>query len=809
MHRLDSSIGQAEHLQLQADFLLAQGDSARAENLYRRASDLVLSVYGPSQPGYAESLSKLALAYTAIGRYPEAIKLHQEAMAIWRAAVGEDDPQYLACLSNLAGVHRAMGSIAEAEKLYLQALDIHGKLPHQDPAARASALTDLAWLYATQGRARETLAAISDAENARDRMISRVASRGTERDHIVCLESVRQGYYSFISLVLRYFGDSPDAARLLLEIILRRKALGMEMSLARRAASISDHKHSIRSRLEAYRLLRQRIARQGVQGLSASETPEMRHRELQNRCTQRRELEAAMARELAEISPLEKTLGAIDLHAVALALPADSALVEFVKFRKCDFASMQLPAQNLSRQYCYAALILLDGMPAAVRMIELGEAGSIDPLVAQFRACIMRSTGAQERGLVSEDAQPEGIIESPGIALRAAVFDPLRGILGHRSRVLLAPDGELTRLPFEALPLDGASGYLVDGYRLSYLDTGRELVCAGMASKQLSSAPVVVADPDFDLAGNGAGHRSQSFLRSLFPKWRARNVPAPSLSAAAGRVPNRHSQDARQPSWHFERLPGTRIEGDLVAAVLGVPLWHGSAALERPLKERVSPRVLHLATHGFILKDHRSHTGSAGGNGEAESSFLSPENPLLNCGLALAGANRLFTPECLPEDAEDGVLTAEDIAGLDLSATELVVLSACETGLGEVAVGEGVMGLRRAFILAGAKSLIMSLWKVGDLPTAVFMSGFYGYLIHAQMSRAEALHRARYDMRQLTAGNLRKGLLNTEAVKRLSAADSRFRGAIEHYLAQPDSYHPFAHPYHWGAFVLLGATDSL
>ncbi|MGH8489604.1 MAG: CHAT domain-containing protein [Gammaproteobacteria bacterium] len=809
MHRLDPSVGRAEELQRQADFFLAQGDSAQAENFYRRASDLVLTAYGPSQPRYAESLSKLALAYAATGRYPAAIKLHQRAMAIWRAAVGEDDPQYLASVRKLAGVHRAMGSFAEAERLYLQVLDIHGKSSHQDPAVLASVLTDLAWLYATQNRTREALAAISDAEHALDRMLTKIASRGTERDNMICLDSVRQGYDSFMSLVLRYFGESPDAAGLLLGIILRRKALGIEMSLARRAASMSDHKPSIQSRLKAHRLLRQRIARTSVQGLSESETPEMRHRDLQNRCAQRRELEAALARELAAISPLEKTLEAIDLHKVASALPADSALVEFVKFRKCDFASTQLPAQNRSREYHYAALILLDGMPTAVRVIALGEARIIDRLVAQFRSCIMRGSSAQERGLVSEEEQPEGVMESPGIALRAAVFDPLGGILGHRSRLLLAPDGELTRLPFEALPLDGASRYLVDDYRLSYLDTGRELLRAGMASQQLSSAPVVVADPDFELAGNGAGHKKRSLLGSLFRKWRSRDVPGPSLCAAVGRVPNRHSQDARQPNWHFERLPGTRIEGELVAAALRVPLWQGSAALERPLKERVSPRILHLATHGFIVKDHRRYTETANENGEAESRFLSPENPLLNYGLALAGANRRFTPESLPEDAEDGVLTAEDIAGLDLRGTELVVLSACETGLGEVAVGEGVMGLRRAFILAGAKSLIMSLWKVADLPTAVFMSRFYEYLIDKHVSRAEALQRARYDMRRLTAGDLRKGWLNTEAVKRLSVSDSRFRGAIERYLAQPDSYHPFAHPYYWGAFVLLGATDSL
>jgi CHAT domain-containing protein len=123
------------------------------------------------------------------------------------------------------------------------------------------------------------------------------------------------------------------------------------------------------------------------------------------------------------------------------------------------------------------------------------------------------------------------------------------------------------------------------------------------------------------------------------------------------------------------------------------------------------------------------------------------ENPLLRSGLALAGANTWLKKGELPAEAEDGILTAEDVSGLDLLATELVVLSACETGLGEIHFGEGVFGLRRAFVLAGAKTLVMSLWKVPDEQTRELMEDFYRRILAGQ-PRAEALCEAQLEMKK-------------------------------------------------------------
>jgi CHAT domain-containing protein len=200
-------------------------------------------------------------------------------------------------------------------------------------------------------------------------------------------------------------------------------------------------------------------------------------------------------------------------------------------------------------------------------------------------------------------------------------------------------------------------------------------------------------------------------------------------------------------------LTGTRDEGVRIAARLGVAPLVGADALERRVKAGRSPRVLHIASHGFFLRDHR---GAANGSGPSAAAALDRSdvtglglvgNPLLRSGFALAGANSWLGGASLPDAAEDGLLTAEDVSAMDLRQTELAVLSACNTGLGESQFGEGVMGLRRAFVLAGARTLVMSLWKVPDAATAELMDAFYQFLL-AGVPRAEALRRAQHQLKK-------------------------------------------------------------
>jgi CHAT domain-containing protein len=242
-------------------------------------------------------------------------------------------------------------------------------------------------------------------------------------------------------------------------------------------------------------------------------------------------------------------------------------------------------------------------------------------------------------------------------------------------------------------------------------------------------------------------------------------------------------------------------------------------ALESRIKTCHSPRILHLATHGFFLQnqthspqetvDPQALNDRNGGAAYVRLADPESKNPLLRSGLSLAGANTWLAEGNLPPEAEDGILTAEDVSGLDLLGTELVVLSACETGLGEVHVGEGVFGLRRAFVLAGARTLVMSLWKVSDLSTAMLMQRFYENLLYRNLDRDESLREAQFYIRDLTVGEIRAQWLHTEAIELLAAGDKRIASYYQRLARKPDEYRPFEEPYYWGGFICQGSTKPM
>ena len=229
----------------------------------------------------------------------------------------------------------------------------------------------------------------------------------------------------------------------------------------------------------------------------------------------------------------------------------------------------------------------------------------------------------------------------------------------------------------------------------------------------------------------------------------------------------------------FSRLPGSSEEVKAIREILGTEtqIFTGPEALEEVLAaQQSSPRILHLATHGFFLSDQNLRAlddGSSFGRGIAVTAKSQPsgppikfDNPLLRSGLALAGANQGLTSDNLQES--DGLFTAEEVLGLRLHGTELVVLSACNTGVGEVKTGEGVYGLRRAFIQAGTKGLVMSMWPVPDRETKELMVRFYENL-QTGMSRGQALRQAALTQKEIT--------------KKRYGSDN---------------------PLYWGAFVYLG-----
>ncbi|NER84845.1 MAG: CHAT domain-containing protein, partial [Leptolyngbya sp. SIO1D8] len=248
-------------------------------------------------------------------------------------------------------------------------------------------------------------------------------------------------------------------------------------------------------------------------------------------------------------------------------------------------------------------------------------------------------------------------------------------------------------------------------------------------------------------------------------------APSPGSSVATGGVASQRSVDLSQ--FQVGPLPGTAAEAEAIAAILpDATVLTTEQATENVLKTTEAPGILHIATHGFFLADvERSRTDSRGIGVLSAESFGIPasaeivvENPLLRAGLALAGFNQRSSGE------EDGVLTALEASSLNLFGTQLVVLSACETGLGDIANGEGVYGLRRAFAIAGAESQLMSLWQVSDFGTQSLMGRYYEQLMSGK-GRSEALRTVQ--------------------------------------LAMIQEGGEYSHPFYWAAFILAGDWRSL
>jgi CHAT domain-containing protein/tetratricopeptide (TPR) repeat protein len=760
--------------------LRGMGDLGGARHCCERALAIREKALGPDRPDTADSLNNLGYLLATTGDLPGARPYYERALSIYEKALGPDHANTAGVLNNLGALHQGIGDVAGARPYLERALAIREKALGPEHPDTAQSLSNLCVLLVATGLEQEALPRMQQAVAIGDRKLSQVFTIGSDRQRTAFQRTLQVNMATLLSLVWRHFPGDADAVRAALDLVLRRKAVLAEALAAQRDAVLSGKYPRIKLQMDEWVIMRRQIARKslagpGPEGLAAH------RRQLDEWEAARERLEAELARHVPEMN-LEQQLRATDRRAVALGLSAGVSLVEFVRFDVFDFQAMLARGQAQWPPARYLAFVLRAGELDAVQMIDLGPADKIDRLIAGFRVGILREGAERSRNMVRNDAiPPPSLVRQLGLPLRKAVFDPLAPAIGPCRRLLLSPDGGLTRLPFELLP-DEEGHLLLDDYHISYVGSGRDVLRFGTASGRLGANPLVIADPDFDLAGRAEAARQtqdtaprRGFWSRLFGR-RAAPAAGPPPPTPVSREPKhgRLSRDFNRGTWHFDRLTGTRTEGARIAALLNVEPWLDRAALEGRFKQTCrSPRILHLATHGFFLQDqphdpNQERLGLSGfGEDAGRLSGPLPENPLLRAGLALAGANTWLRGGTLPEDAEDGILTAEDISGLDLLDTELVVLSACETGLGEVRTGEGVYGLQRAFVVAGAKTLVMSLWSVPDEATRELMEEFYRRLLAGE-GRADALHAAQQVLRR-----------------------------------------KYPEPYFWGAFVCLGDPGPL
>lgn len=710
-----------------------RGDYAQAKVLLTRARAIVEKNLGPEHPLTASLINALAGVAQAQGDLDLSQQLNEQALALREKVLGPRHLETAISLSNLAGSLVDHDRRQEAVALYERALAImEAVLGPQHPSV-SRVLGNLARVEAADGHLDQAFARLARAQAIDAASIEPVMAVTSDAQKLKYLATLESSLHDFQSLVATTaLAERPEARSAALAAWLRRKGIVLEAQRRFQAAlftAADPETRQLAGELAAVRSQISRLTFAGA-GLLAPDRLRARLQELERR---KAALETALSARADRFARGEKRAAATPA-ALAAALPPDSVLVDVCRYEVSDFKAKK----RKTGLFRYLAYVLGAGPDARVTLVDVGEAEAVDAAIARLKAAI--KDPADRDGAQALQA---------GRALYDRLFAPLRPAIGQARTVFLSPDGNVSLIPFEVLV--GPDGrFLIEDFTFNYLAAGRDLL-EFAADATPVGPPVLFGDPDFNR-----------------PAAHAKTPPA-----RPGGQPDRPAIDRALSGLRFSRLPGTREEVTALAAILGpgaVALLE-DAADETALAQVASPRLLHLATHGFFLSDQKlsrllgpGEDGRAGAGGPAGTGF---ENPLLRSGLALAGANTALAAGRARDD--QGLVTAEKILGLDLRGTRLVVLSACETGLGQVKAGEGVFGLRRAFAQAGARGLIMSLWSVPDRETKELMVGLYRQLGRGALGPGQALRRAALDEMAVVAARYGQ-----------------------------------ARPFFWGAFVFLG-----
>ena len=632
---------------------------------------------------------RLGEAYELAGRFEDAEPMLQRALGIADRQYGQGSPAGWRVRVQLGRLYRSMGRHPEAIAILEEVLqEQESKLDPLSPSIAATMNHLAETLWAKGGEPTRTIALATRAAEIQEQLTSSAVTSGTEGQKRAYLERYASGTDRIISYAVREVPGDEAAARLAVNTILRRKGRVLDAVSGQLQAARGRLDEATGNQLDRLGQVQAQVSALVLRGPAEGQSGDDHAAELASLRTEAKRLEEA----LSPVEELRLSTEQIELTKVQAALPSDARLIEIALFRAFD-PDYRSFATAFGDPHYVAYVIASEGTPT---IVDLGAAAPIDEAVEALRRAL---------------ANPKTDVSSLARHLDGLTMEKIRPHLGKVERVFVSPDGQLNLVPFAAM-IDERGRYLIERYEFTYLSSGRDLMRLKDAPPPADSGPVILGSPDFSASG-GTGAASNGGVRSA------------DMSAEM-----------------FSPLPGTQEEATAISKLLDTEPLLGAQATESALKKVSAPLLLHVATHGFFLVDQaagRDGTRGVTYQKKASGQWVPPpeeENPLIRSGLALTGANLRAAP-----DGEDGILTALEVAHMDLTGTRLVVLSACETGVGKVQNGEGVYGLRRALVIAGSRSQLMSLWQVDDEATRDLMVRYYKNL-RRQQGRSEALRRS-------------------------------------------------------------------
>jgi len=659
------------------------GDGDRAEPLLQRALTWVEKKYGPEHPQTASSLHNLGAIAFQKHQYERALNLFSRAEAVREKALGGRHPSTVELMISIGNVYNCLGDYTKALEFDQRALTILTSTVGPQHRLMWTVLEAIAHTYAAQGNLPAAVEYQTRFDELLEKYVALNLASGSEREKLAFFTWASSQTDRTISLHVLRAPEDRRARELAALAVLRHKGRVLDAMSGSIGALRERMNADDRKLLDDFGENNSRLAKLAVSGPGKASESEYRKQTAASE-EQGEKLEAAISARSAEFRAQSQP---VTLAAVQAAIPAGAALIEFASFRPFDPRGNE--SSDAYEKPRYVAYVLR--REGEVRWKELGPAKETDDAVAAFREAL----GDGRRTDVKSLAR----------TVDERIMQPIRGLAGDATHLLISPDGPLSLIPFEAL-VDEQGRFLIERYSLSYLSSGRDLLRI-QVQRTTRNAPVVVADPFFGEPPAQVAMADVSKTRLLVKR---RGITT--------------GQDLS--SLYFAPLSGTGEEARNLKTIFPeATVLVGRDATKASLKSVSAPGILHIATHGFFL----NHAGAA----------KHVENPLLRSGLALAGANLSKSGN------ENGILTALEASSLDLWGTRVVTLSACETGVGEVKNGEGVYGLRRSFFLAGAETLVMSLWPVSDRITREMMTSYYTGLKQG-LGRGEALRQAQLNI---------------------------------------------------------------
>ena len=700
---------------------------------------------GTLHVNYANAVNNLALVEFAVGMYPEAEKHLLECKDIYRKTVGEKDKNYANCLNNLASLYKIQGQLLKAEEYYRQCLQIYKATYGETSDKYGIYLGGLAGTYRQMKRYDEAIALTLQSltvlknklgENHYDHIETEYNLAETYREAGKNKEAEKHYHNSmkgFLLLIEKYFPflSEKDKTSFYYNVAHAFETFN-SFIIERKLAASGGDQHALVERMYNNQvalkslLLKESGKLRELVAASIDDNLKKDYRQwmtLRETIVQQYRL-SAEDREAKGVNLAELELRANELEQkISIALKMNNAApgTKMISWKEVQAALVpgEYAIEIVRTDYythgrwtdtVYYSALIIDKTCSVPQLVILTNGAVLETkYITAYRTAI--------RAKLNDESS------------YTHFWGPVKKYVDKASNIYLSADGVYQQLNLYTLKNPATHQYLLEETNISLVTNTRDILQKHSATTSKTAA--IFSYPDF------------------------------------GAVPSEPGADGiRMPGFpELKDLPGTKIESDSVKKILTDQRWKVSDhlqkdATETAIKKVSSPQVLHIATHGFFLKDVRDSAGKVYGI----ESEIAKQNPLLRSGVILAGAAAMAKERFASVEKEDGILTAYEAAGLDLTGTDLVVLSACETGLGEMLNGQGVYGLQRAFFVAGARSLIMSLWKVDDKATQELMVAFYReWLANPQGGKQKALKAA-------------QGILKEK----------------------------YSSPYYWGAFVVLG-----